>query len=74
MNLPDNIECYLNKNGVHVLDADEKASRFVYLKTDDVHPCYRYSEMTTDMLQHNVGNNDWHDIWLGEREKQLSLF
>ena len=68
------VDRYLLENNLHVLDTEISHSEFVYITTDGAHPRYRYSLHSPEMLQHEMGRNDWRDIWLGVREVQTALF
>ncbi|MDB8860130.1 hypothetical protein [Pediococcus acidilactici] len=75
MKYADRINHYFIKNNLKAIDVKQSSHGFVYIVTNDEHPMYRYSELNRGLLlQHDLGNNEWRDIWLGEREKQLALF
>ncbi|MDV2911053.1 hypothetical protein R0H03_04125 [Pediococcus acidilactici] len=76
MEIAAGINNYLVERNLKIVEVERSKHGFVYITTDDGdHPLYRYSELNRSLLlQHNLGNNEWQDIWLGEREKQLALF
>ncbi|KAF5440909.1 hypothetical protein ITQ85_01635 [Pediococcus pentosaceus] len=74
MELTEEVRIYFFNHNVGVLDTRITRSRFVYIETDDLHSMYRYSLESPEMLQHDVGHNEWRDIWLGVRREQTALF
>lgn len=74
MELTDEIRNYFFNNGVAVIEIKAANKHFVYITTDDEQPLYRYPKNNPEMLQHDMGNNDWRDIWLGVRREQTALF
>lgn len=76
MEIAAGINNYLVERNLKIVEVERSKHGFVYITTDDEnHSLYRYSELNRGLLlQHNLGNNEWRDIWLGERKKQLALF
>lgn len=74
MELTEEVHIYFFNHNVGALDTRITRSRFVYIETDDLHSMYRYSLESPEMLQHDVGHNEWRDIWLGVRREQTALF
>lgn len=75
MEIAAGINNYLVERNLKIVEAKCSKHGFVYITTDDEnHPLYRYSELNRGLLLQHEGNNEWRDIWLGEREKQLALF
>ncbi|TLQ05461.1 hypothetical protein FEZ51_02035 [Pediococcus stilesii] len=74
MELTDEIRNYFFNNGVAVIETKATGKHFVYITTDDESPLYRYPKNNPEILQHDVGDNVWHDIRLGVRREQTALF
>lgn len=68
------VDQYLSEHNLQILETKVSPTDFVYIITDATHPRYRYSLHSPEMLQHEMGRNDWRDIWLGVREEQIALF
>ncbi|MCT1175813.1 hypothetical protein [Pediococcus pentosaceus] len=74
MGLPALIENYMFNRQIAVLNTKTTDKGWVYINTSAEQPVFRYSIKSPEMLQHDLGNNQWNDIWLGVRREQTALF
>jgi hypothetical protein len=74
MELPEEVQIYFFNHSLGILDTRTTKSSFVYIKTSDRHPIYRYSLKNPELLQHKLGRDNWSDIWLSIRREQTALF
>ncbi|ARW24595.1 hypothetical protein S101189_01159 [Pediococcus acidilactici] len=74
MGLTSEIEIYFFNNNIATLDFETSKQGWVYITTDAEQPMFRYHTKSPELLQHNLSNNRWCDIWLGIRKQQLVLF
>ncbi len=74
MDLPALIENYMFNRQIPVLNTKTTDKGWVYINTSAEQPVFRYSIKSPEMLQHDLGNNQWNDIWLDVRREQTALF
>ncbi|MDE3751862.1 hypothetical protein [Pediococcus pentosaceus] len=72
--LTKEVEIYLFNHNIGTLDIRVTDRGWVYIKTNAEQPMFRYSIKSPELLQHDLGNNQWNDIWLGVRREQTALF
>lgn len=68
------VEIYFFNHNIGTLDLRVTDGGWVYIKTTAEQPMFRYSIKSPELLQHDLGNNQWNDIWLGVRREQTALF
>ena len=74
MELTNEVEVFMFNHSIATRDIEVTNKGWVYITTDAEQPIYRYSIKSPELLQHDLGNERWKDIWLGVRREQLALF